>query len=164
MKQNTLLAALTLTFSALLFQCKKDEGPYVVPAFEEPEKDPPPSLVGKWEEEYSAAKLFGGNKLTVEFRADSTFHMDIEMWSDTPTGEPCPNNRTDHIKGKYWSKDGYLRFTGKYCDSTFSHEKANCEGFLSYSRFSTCQLSAQYLTLDPVGNDPFPLPRNLKRQ
>ena len=162
MKHKLLSSALLLCLAALFFHCKKSEGPYVVPDFEEPEKPPPPSLVGKWKEEYTPGYLFGGTNLSIEFLADGTFHMDFKMWSDTPTGEPCPNTRTDHILGEYWSKDGYLRLSGKYCDPTFSTAKPNCEGFSGYVRFSTCQLSAQTLTLGKAGSEFYP--RKLKRQ
>ena len=163
MKDKLLFATLFLCLTVLFFQCKKGVEPYVVPDIEEPENPPPPSLVGKWTEEYNQSGLFGGTNYTIEFLADSTFRLSLHIWTDiVVVGEPCPSDRTDHILGEYWAKDGYLRLSGKYCDSTFSTGKPNCEGYSGYARFSTCQLSAKTLTLDKTGSELYP--RKLKRQ
>ncbi len=163
MKYKLLSVTLFLCLVVLFFQCKKGDEPYVVPDIETPDVPPPPSLVGKWTEEYNQSGLFGGTNYTIEFLADSTFRLSLHIWTDiVVSGEPCLFDRIDHIRGKYWSKDGYLRLSGKYCDSMFSADKPNCEGYSAYVRFSTCQLSAQVLTLDKAGNELYP--RKLKRQ
>ncbi len=161
MKYKLLSVTLFLCLVALLVQCKKGDEPYVVPDIETPDAPPPPSLVGKWKEGYP--NPIAGTTYTIEFLADSTFRLDFEKYTDIYTsGDTCTNTHTDHIRGKYWSKDGYLRLSGKYCDFTFSADKPNCEGYSSYVRFSTCQLSAQVLTLDKADNELYP--RKLKRQ
>lgn len=129
-----------LLLAALFFQCKKD-APLPTAA----------DLAGKWKQvQVTGEEAFGGQDLTIDFKADGTFQMERRVWSDvlTEIGDTC-SIRTDYIAGKYLLENSNLQLEGEFYDSFFKNLVQHCTGETQYRRTSEIQLADGELIIFP---------------
>ncbi len=130
-----------LLLAASFFHCKKDEAPPIT------------DFVGIWAEQEptDGSGGFAGDNLIIEFKADKSFQMQRQFWTDTPSA--CWN-RTDRIMGEFSYDCRDLRLEGAYYDSTFQHTILPCTNETKYVRTSQFQFSNGELLLYPDADHP----------
>jgi hypothetical protein len=134
--------ALVFLLASLCFSsCKKDDRHAI------------PSLPGTWQETEQHGQFAGTNHRIV-FAEGGIFHLRRTLFTDAlEPSNPCGFSRNQYMRGTYSVTESQLNLTGKYCDSAYTVDIADCARGLEFTESHSMTGNFGQLILDDASGD-----------